>query len=283
VNHRVVAVIVLGCSIARPEAVPIASPPLAARSAPPVGAAITQMLPAVAPPRPASKPVDRRPRAVPVEVAPQIKHARGVPVRATPVVYKLGAALSIDGRDIALSGRARFDRIARSVARLPGELRALIHSITVSAVANPYDAAFSKKYGFTVVAAMSAGAPGDITIFPLGIAELRDEDVFVRNLLHELGHTWSRRAWSADPPARQRWIEAIARDASPPSRYASSSFRGSGDPDEDVAEATALYFLVHGTPLYARYQAAMPARFALLLARFGGGPDRAVPARSSNA
>jgi len=123
-----------------------------------------------------------------------------------------------------------------------------------------------KKYGFTVIAALSAGAPGDLTIFPLGIGELRDEDVFVCNLLHELGHTSGRRAWGAEPPARQRWIEAIASDASPPSRYASSSFRGPGDPDEDVAEATALYILVSDTPLYARYQAAMPARFALLLA-----------------
>lgn len=133
---------------------------------------------------------------------------------------------------------------------------------------NPTDAAFSKKYGVTVVAGMTAGASGDITISPHGIAELRDEDVFVRNLMHELGHVWSRQAWDADPSARRTWLDAVASDSTAPSRYAMSPFRGSGDPDEDVAEATALYFLVRGTPAFQRYRAAMAARFASLVARF---------------
>ena len=115
---------------------------------------------------------------------------------------------------------------------------------------------------------MTAGASGDITIYPHGIAELADEDVFVRNVMHELGHVWSQQAWNADPAARRTWLDAIASDPAAPSRYAMSSFRGSGDPDEDAAEATALYFLVRGTPAYERYRSAMPARFASLVARF---------------
>jgi hypothetical protein len=116
---------------------------------------------------------------------------------------------------------------------------------------------------------MSTGMAGDITIYPYGIAELRDEDFFVKNLMHELGHVWSRRAWRDDPVSQQAWRDAIARDPDPPSEYARTSFRNSGALDEDAAEATALYFVERGTAAFARYRARMPARFALLAARFG--------------
>ena len=88
---------------------------------------------------------------------------------------------------------------------------------------------------------------------------------------HEaIGHCWSLRDWARDPSAKDAWLDAIARDGTAPSTYAALSFRKSGLPHEDVAEATALYFLVLGTPGFDAHRAAMPARFALLAARFGG-------------
>jgi hypothetical protein len=256
------AMIAVGCDFAP---APIAPAPIA-----PAPARAPAVVEPVAPgPHPAAKLEGAKPARI--EVPPQIKHARGLAVRAAPIKYSLAAGtLSIDGRDIPLSASAHADAIAHAVARVPGELRALIHTLAVSRVANASDAAFTRKYRVTVVAGMTAGAAGDITIFPAGIDELRDEAVFVRNLMHELGHTWSKRAWDADPAARQHWLDAIASDSTVPSRYASAAFRGSGDPDEDAAEATALYFLVRGTLRYDGYRAAMPARFALLVARFAG-------------
>jgi hypothetical protein len=60
----------------------------------------------------------------------------------------------------------------------------------------------------------------------------------------------------------------IASDPSAPSAYARTSYRSSGAPDEDAAEATALYFLVLGTPAFDAYRAAMPKRFGLIATRF---------------
>jgi hypothetical protein len=86
--------------------------------------------------------------------------------------------------------------------------------------------------------------------------------------MHELGHAWSLRAWQDDPASAQAWRAAIASDQDPPSEYARGSFQSSGALDEDAAEATALYFIERGTPDFERYRARMPARFALIAARF---------------
>jgi hypothetical protein len=54
-----------------------------------------------------------------------------------------------------------------------------------------------------------------------------------------------------------------------PFTLAAGPFRNSGRPDEDVAEATALYFLTVGTQGFEGYRAVMPGRFALVRGRFG--------------
>jgi hypothetical protein len=143
-----------------------------------------------------------------------------------------------------------------------------MQTLTVSATPSPLDAMYTKKYKAPVEAGMTSNATGNVTIYPHGIAELADPDGFVRNFMHELGHTWSLAAWKADPAARQRWLAAIASDPKAPSYYAAVSFKSSGEPFEDAAEATALYFVTRGTPLFARYRAVMPARFALVAERF---------------
>jgi len=204
----------------------------------------------------------------------QIKDDHDLPVRGEPVPFTLTAgALQIDGREIPITAYdgAPLDPIARSFARVPLPLRGLITGIVVSSTPSPLDEAWARKYHAHVVAAMGAAPSGTVTIFPHGIDELSDadRDVFARNLMHELGHSWTMREWKATPAAKDAWLRAIASDRRAPSRYAVIAFRNSGWPFEDAAEATALYFLVLGTPAFESYRAAMPARFALIHARFG--------------
>ena len=191
-------------------------------------------------------------------------------VHAEPVAFTVRPGfLDIDGRSIPLAGEGSWDVIARQFARVPNELRPLVHTLAVSATPSSLDAVYAKKYNAPVLAGMSANADGDITIYPHGIDELADPDGFVRNFMHELGHTWSLAAWRADPAAEARWLAAMRADTTAPSYYAVQSFKSSGEPFEDAAEATALYFVTRGTPLFERYRAVMPARFALVAARFG--------------
>jgi hypothetical protein len=183
--------------------------------------------------------------------------------------------LSIDGRQIpiAAQGEAPLEETARSIARVPMALRAVLTAIAISPTANPADDAWAKTYGLPVRSGMGAIASGSgkVVIYPHGLEQLRSRgsDVFVRGLMHELGHCWSLRDWAKTPSAKDAWLGAIASDRSAPSQYAVLSFRNSGWPYEDAAEATALYFLVLGTPAFGDYRASMAGRFALLRARFG--------------
>ena len=210
----------------------------------------------------------------------QIKSAHDLAVGGEAVPFALErrdttTALSIDGREIPIAAYegAPLEVIARSIARVPSPLRALLSRIVISLEANPKDAAWSQTYGLPVLAGMGAVGSGRITIYPHGIDQLAlpdGEDVFVRNLMHELGHCWSLADWTRQPSDQEAWVRAIASDPSAPSQLAALSFRNSGLPYEDAAEATALYFLVRGAPSFDAYRAAMPARFALLAARFSG-------------
>jgi hypothetical protein len=200
----------------------------------------------------------------------QIKSERDLVIHAIAVPYTLSAGtLSIDGREIPIAGDGPLDRIARGIARVAPELRALVHTIAISPTPSLLDEVWAKKYKLPVLAGMTSNADGEITIYPHGIDELADPDGFVRNLLHELGHTWSLRAWHDDRGTYVAWLAAIDTDRASPSRYAAMSFKSSGSPAEDAAEATALYFAVRGTAKLEHYRAAMPARFALIEARFG--------------
>jgi hypothetical protein len=211
----------------------------------------------------------------------QIKQDHRLPVQGVPAPFTLGApgavtSLAIDGRRIPIAScaGAPVEDVARSIARVPAGLRAVLAEVVISPTANPADATWAEVYGLPVRSGMGAVASGSgtVVIYPHGLERLHTAggDVFVRNLMHELGHCWSLRDWARDPAAKDAWLDAIARDGTAPSTYAALSFRKSGLPHEDVAEATALYFLVLGTPGLDAHRAAMPARFALLAARFGG-------------
>jgi hypothetical protein len=204
----------------------------------------------------------------PLVMPRQIKGDRDFVVRWQPVAYAIvDGNIAMDGRTITVTGTGPIEAIAHQLARVPKPLRDLIQTIKISAVASD-DTVFRKKYKMNVVAGMSANADGDVTIYPYGLQHLSDPDFFTRNLMHELGHTWSSAAWRHDGDALKAWVDAIGKDTAAPSEYADTSFKNSGLPFEDAAEATALYFLVQGTPLFDRYRAVMPARFALIAARF---------------
>ena len=194
-------------------------------------------------------------------------HELAAPVAVAAYAVRDGA-IEIDGRSIPVIGAGPLDAIAHGFARVPAPLRALLQTLAISPTDSPYDAYFQRVYKLHVVAGMGTGLHGDITIYPYGLTELRDEDFFVKNFMHELGHAWSRPAWRDDATAAKAWRDAIAGDPDPPSGYARDSFRNAGAMDEDAAEATALYFLMRGTADEARYRGRMPARFALLDARF---------------
>jgi hypothetical protein len=149
--------------------------------------------PASIPPPPPASPIAA---TLPLVFPLQIKSAREFVVHAEPVAYTLASGeLSIDGRVIPLAGDASWDAIARQVARVPKELRPLMQTLAVSATPSPLDDMYTKKYKAPVKAGMTSTATGNITIYPHGVDELADPDGFVRNLMHELGHTWSLAAW----------------------------------------------------------------------------------------
>ena len=204
----------------------------------------------------------------------QIKGARDLLVRGDPAAFTLGpSSLAIDDREIPIRAYegAPLDVVARSIARVPRELRDLMTELVVSEIPNPTDAAWTEKYRAPVVAGMGAVGSGRVTIYPHGFEQLRapdGEDVFTRNLMHELGHCWSLRDWAKEPAGQQAWLRAIASDGKAPSTYAVVAMGSAGWPYEDVAETTALYFLIRGTPAFEAQRRRMPARFAILDARF---------------
>ena len=245
----------------------------------------------VQPPPPAAPPVVAvAPEPDPPPVVHQVKSARELAAPTAVAAYAVrDGEIDIDGRTIPVTGagpiercgsaaprtnaercRGSIDAIAHDFARVPRELRDLLQTLAISAVPSPNDAYFSAKYKLPVKAGMSTGLHGDITIYPYGLAELgeRDESMFVKNFMHELGHAWSRIAWAHDASAKAAWLAAIASDPSAPSEYARMSFRSSGAADEDAAEATALFFLERGTPAFDAYRTVMPKRFELIAQRF---------------
>jgi hypothetical protein len=218
------------------------------------------------------------PQATPAPpVVAQIKSAHELAAPTAVAAYEVGSGeIRIDGRAIPVTGDGPLDGIARDFARCPRELRDQLQTLAISPVPNPNDAYFRDKYKLPVQAGMSTGLHGDVTIYPYGLAELRaestaqvdDDAMFVKNFMHELGHAWSRIAWARDASAKAAWLDAIASDPSVPSEYARMAFRNSGAPDEDAAEATALFFIERGTPAFDAYRAAMPKRFGLIAKRF---------------
>jgi len=196
-----------------------------------------------------------------------VRHALTAPV-AEPAHQFHGATVDAERRTL-LIGDQKIDvvapqgtdlaRVANLVSRLPPELRKQLTAISVNPVRNPDDEFWSKKYGQPVMAGMSCGAQGLLTIYPHGLSQT--DDVFIRNLAHETGHTLSMRWWGGadiSKPSWSKWKDAMVADVASPSRYATAS------PVEDVAEAISTYFMTKGTRAFDEYRAMFPNRFAVL-------------------
>jgi hypothetical protein len=122
----------------------------------------------------------------------------------------------------------------------------------------PEDDYWTKEYGVPVLAAMANSDSGVLQVYPE--AWKQDRQTLIRNIIHEIGHTFSLRrlGYDLDAPAWKAWRDACASDAIAPSYY------GAVSPYEDIAETFLLWFVSKGHPEFAEYQRMMPARFALM-------------------
>jgi hypothetical protein len=209
----------------------------------------------------------------------QVKHKRDLPAIARRP-YTLGAAVRVAGRGVGewleisvavqtvalaspwVGDRRRTlavaARVGDALAALPASARRLIRRVQISPRPNPDDASWTRRYGRRIVAGMTASAvDGELCVYPQGLRQERE--VFVRNMMHEIGHLWSGREYGVAAGKRwAAWRRAVASDPALPSSYATAALQ------EDAAEATALYLSTLGTAEHERYRALLPARFALL-------------------
>ncbi len=212
-------------------------------------------------------------------VAPESQHTLSAPTRVASYAFS-GGKVDADVRHVQLGAHSvpiysaptaegefqhSVEETARALASLPPELQAKVKAIRLNPVGNPDDGYWARTYnqpGFR--AYMTCGADGIVTIYPT--SRPTSFEHMADTLAHEVGHAWSDSEWGHDGRGAKwgAWEQAIAADGFRPSKYASSSIK------EDVAESTALYVAVHGTPLETEYRRLYPNRFALLDARFGG-------------
>lgn len=161
-----------------------------------------------------------------------------------------------------------IDEVTKGLAALPKESRDLVKEVNVERVVNPDDAYWAKQYntpGFHSY--MTAGAAGTISIYP-SVGSNPSQSYLDGTMIHETGHTLSRRKWGDDEgDARwQPWKDAAAKDGVHASGYAKNSF------GEDFAETLQLYQQVKGTPQEAEVRALMPERFKIIDALLAGKP-----------
>ncbi len=158
-----------------------------------------------------------------------------------------------------------IEEAAKALAQIPAASLAVVTELNLDPKQNPEDAFWAKTYGQANFRSyMTCGSEGRIDVYPSDTD--RDARYMADTMVHETGHAWSSRAWgeNADAPAWAPWKEAARQDGLLPSTYAGSA------PAEDVAESTALYLSVKGTPLADEYRQLYPHRFELLDRQFGG-------------
>lgn len=149
--------------------------------------------------------------------------------------------------------------VAKTLVHVPKVARSIINTILLNPVENPDNAYWEVEYDEADFHAyMSAGADGVVTIYPLPSPP--GESGIPGTIIHESGHTWSRKTWG-DDTTQGKWIEwqaAMDSDKVAVSGYAHKS------PDEDVAETIQVYVSTQGTPQFDEYRSLVPHRFAML-------------------
>jgi hypothetical protein len=162
-------------------------------------------------------------------------------------------------------GQHTLDDAVKALTMLPAASRALVKEVNLDPVKNPQDAFWAQTYNQPNFSSyMTCGSEGVVDIYPQ--EQKGDFKYMADSMVHETGHAWSNAKWGDDPQGAKwaPWRDAAAKDGLLPSDYAKSS------PEEDVAESTALYLAMKGTPLFDEYRKLYPNRFALLDTQFGG-------------
>jgi hypothetical protein len=181
--------------------------------------------------------------------------------------------VTLDGQDIPVftphdgtyqpPNQTSIEDTTRALAMLPVASRALVKEVSLDPVRNPQDEFWARTYNQPNFSSyMTCGAQGHVDVYPTSGPS--DFKYMADTMVHETGHAWSNAKWGDDGQADawKGWREAIAKDGIPPSEYAMNA------PEEDVAESTALYLAMKGTPLFDNYRKLYPNRFALLDEQF---------------
>ena len=125
---------------------------------------------------------------------------------------------------------------------------------------NPQDEHWAKAYNRpNFHSYMTAGSEGVVRIYPTTTPSA--QSTLNGDLIHETGHTLSKRQFGEDSntgPKWGAWNAAAASDGLHTSQYGRSS------PDEDFAESLELYQQVKGTPEEAEVRKLFSSRIAIL-------------------
>lgn len=196
-------------------------------------------------------------KPVGVVVAPVGKSAQGEVWTAT---YSDGTKFEV----VAPVGKQKglkyhtVQQAADAASYLPPSSRAMVKQIILAPARNPDDAYWSTTYKNPKFRSyMTAGASGIIRVYPVPKSDsLPDANYMRGTMIHETGHTFSRKNWG--PEQWKLWREAMAADKRSISKYAKSS------EGEDFAETYQAYWSVKGTPKFDTLKKSFPNRFALL-------------------
>jgi subtilisin family serine protease len=138
-----------------------------------------------------------------------------------------------------------IELIAKGLAGLPASVRTHVQQVIVDPRFKDWQQALSAK----------DGRPNRIMMGGEGPSNPREMSAMFS---HEAAHLLAGDRFKADPTMARRWEAAVKADSQSVSAYAATTLQ------EDVAETTALYFQVKGTPDEAVFQRDYPNRYALV-------------------
>jgi hypothetical protein len=155
---------------------------------------------------------------------------------------------------------------ADAATYLPAKSRSLVKRIVLNPADNPDDSKWAVVYNDPDFHSyMTAGADGQVTIYPDKAEPMPGAGVMRGSLIHETGHTWSYQNWGTNTK-EGKWVDwqaAMNRDRTSVSGYAMKSI------SEDVAETVQVYGSTKGKPKYDEYKAIVPNRLAMLEKEIG--------------
>jgi len=152
-----------------------------------------------------------------------------------------------------------IQQAAVALASLPEVSRKQVTKVVLNANRNPEDPHWRVEYNDPDFDSyMTAGVAGEIHVYPTD--NPMSQDYMSETMVHETGHTWSKKMWGEDSAGDKwkPWRDAMASDKISVSNYATN------DPDEDVAETIQVFMGTKGEPQHEEYRAMVPQRFEIL-------------------